>query len=77
MIRTRCKTCAYWSPQVQSVYGQCRRFPPTPYRTTEEGELIQQDAWPLLTANEWCGEWRGKAKPEKPIELPPKGVRLL
>lgn len=73
----RCKTCAYWTVQTQSVYGQCHRYPPRPDVVEAESETVQRDVRPLTTANEWCGEWKGKVKREKPVETPPKGVRLV
>lgn len=71
----RCKTCVYWVKRPANVYGMCYRMPPIPDVTEAEGEVAQRDVRPLVRAEEWCGEWRSKG--EKPVELPPKGVRLV
>lgn len=56
----RCKACVYWVTEAANQYGQCHRYPPRPDVVEEDGEAAQRDVRPLTSANEWCGEWKGR-----------------
>ena len=52
--RGTCQQCAHWHA------GECRRYPPASIvGPTEEGDDSPLYVWPLTTADEWCGEFRG------------------
>jgi len=54
----RCRGCLYWV-QKKNTKGLCRRFPPTVVHVPRWGD---ETAWPRLSADDWCGEWKDKTK---------------
>jgi hypothetical protein len=67
-----CLTCrfAYDAPWLEQCLGangeppsedervyECRRYPPTG-RVAENDGTGSTDAWPMVMACDWCGEWR-------------------
>jgi excisionase family DNA binding protein len=65
---SRCEHCQFFQTlTVQGpnwgdrLIGHCKRFPPTPGRPTPlKDEVTRADLsqFPLVRANEWCGEFR-------------------
>jgi hypothetical protein len=53
MDRPTCATCPYWDED-----ALCRRYPPRVIVNPPEGdcESYQEAVWPLMEADEWCGE---------------------
>ena len=52
-----CGTCRFFKeyPEQGTVYGWCRRYPPTP-----SDDLA---AMPLVDSREWCGEFDKRVAP--------------
>lgn len=54
----RCKNCRFFSPimykfddtELESDYGECRRFPPKAVPEEEQG-------FPIISEDCWCGEF--------------------
>ena len=70
MVNRRCVTCEYFalSPN-QDARGECRIRPPTVVPTGGDGVNMATCAWPNVSAEAWCAEykekmWVGKAVPE-------------
>ena len=61
-MKKTCETCEYSKPQYSaneyegSVY-ECRRYPST---KGDWGDGEWFTFWPLVSGNEWCGEWSRK-----------------
>lgn len=54
----RCGNCRFWTQlENEPVHGACRRAPPT---VLPDG----RDRFPILTEDQWCGEWREKPETE-------------
>jgi hypothetical protein len=55
-----CETCEYYKPYDKSLYGQCRRFPPTPLLfPVRDDEPAFEAHYPEVTGEkDGCGEHR-------------------
>lgn len=51
----QCGNCRYWK-QIESIHGYCRRYPPMIGQ--ESPALYVNAQFPIMQANDWCGEWR-------------------
>jgi len=49
-----CQDCTYFIGDINSQYGMCRRFPPSPHGN----DFIQSRVW----IKNWCGEFKKKEK---------------
>lgn len=49
-----CAICCYWHPTGEIGHGQCRRFPAHPRNNSPYAH------WPVMTATDWCGEFKAK-----------------
>lgn len=47
----KCKTCEYFKDHGSSV-GECRKTRP------ESNKVTNQAQWPLVKADDWCGDFR-------------------
>ncbi len=55
-----CGTCRFWATGVYaSRVNECRCHAPTLVTVERHAE------WPLTRAEEWCGEWQGRAEREE------------
>lgn len=57
-----CGQCFFWEPAGEKrTSGVCHRFPPrTVVFEDENGDTdIKGSVWPLVSAEQWCGEFRG------------------
>jgi len=50
----RCEACRFFHKR-QGRWSVCRRFPPTP------GAKGAKDGFPVVSADDWCGEFDDKA----------------
>jgi hypothetical protein len=64
-----CKGCGLFVAKSQRLQemadgkgevGECRRYPPS--RSRFVGNIEWQDVWPIVRRDDWCGEWRRRAK---------------
>lgn len=58
----RCAACYYFSsPQMSTMReiktGKCRRFPPQVTRYHYKNDVVEEYAWPVVRARDWCGEY--------------------
>jgi len=54
-----CKKCRYWEAlKVRPDRGYCHRYPPTP----DGKNFHTQDNFPVMSENDWCGEFEKKGK---------------
>ena len=50
-----CQSCEFWEREVSGERGICRRFPPLSY-----------GGWASTTADDWCGEYKGREQTAAP-----------
>lgn len=58
-----CAQCHFWQSRTAAhTVGDCHRFPPAVIVVNDaDDELTQtRDMWPIVTAGQWCGEFKGK-----------------
>ena len=58
-----CAQCAFWkSRTAANSVGDCHRYPPAVVVINDEdGNPTQaRDMWPITTAEQLCGEFKGK-----------------
>jgi hypothetical protein len=64
-VEESCNSCRFWKPgrfveqDDDPLRGQCRRYP----------LMLGDSIWPVTDEDDWCGEYREKAKENGP--LPP------
>ncbi len=56
MTGENCGTCRF--SDNRTMPGECHRFPP---QATIEADFI----FPAVNADDWCGEWKPKPKPDE------------
>ena len=66
----RCDLCSFWVGSSQGK-GSCRRHPPRPTGATGQNDLATN--WPLVFANDWCGEFDLREKPKGVRPVPLRG----
>lgn len=80
-----CNTCRFAATHTCAedaatrVRIKCRRFPPKRLGNLHPGmtntaELVQQQgdtAWPVLTVDDWCGEWAARAPANRKRRVDP------
>jgi hypothetical protein len=60
---SECATCRYAIKRTDrhtapSTFFECRRFPPVPPADRSFDNFdVPFAAWPLVSADDWCGEW--------------------
>ena len=62
----KCSSCRYWDAESADEYeneddSDCRRYPPRHNRPGEDDHDALAWGHPRTKANDWCGEWKGKA----------------
>jgi hypothetical protein len=61
MKSPRCRDCRFFVGQKGG--GECRRHPPTmvlaPAKTLQGMDMVPSAAFPPVTTETWCGEFRG------------------
>ena len=68
-----CGSCRYWvifpAEPLQPVEGTCQRYPPQGIQRDagDYGELW--GVWPIVTADEWCGEWSATSQEDQQDRL--------
>lgn len=68
-----CETCR-WAiedrPAGVAVVGErqlvCRRFPPTPIAVPTPGNVQILNTFPVVSPDQWCGEWTVKVRGRGP-----------
>ncbi len=70
-----CRNCRFWLENEFATYpkGECRRYPKAPRMRPEFGgpdigqkpdRYVSSFEFPLMTPDEWCGEWKSPYQPE-------------
>ena len=63
MTQPTCETCRWWDRfdlrSMQDV-GYCRIGPPNNYTSLVEAVKQRDGLWPMVNADDWCGEHRPK-----------------
>ena len=57
-----CAQCHFWeSASEKRTVGACHRYPPTTvvFPDDDGGTDIKGSVWPMVPAEQWCGEFRG------------------
>jgi len=59
----RCVSCRFFWPATNrdDDTGVCRRYPPVPLSATNDEDVVI--AWPIVAADDFCGEQRNLAFP--------------
>lgn len=63
MRERTCGGCAHWNcTSAAKAFGECRRYPAAPLTyTDEDGDtVLAGNKWPLVGAEQWCGEWAAR-----------------
>lgn len=53
-MNVRCDECKFFNKHKLGPDGECRKSPPVYARFNADWDQI---AWPLVKADDWCGEW--------------------
>jgi hypothetical protein len=64
MAAEKCRICKFWVPldhrsdeaPESAVFGECRRHAPQP--TVVVGEIVDNQTWPRVQLDDWCGEFK-------------------
>lgn len=61
-----CDNCIYSfeTPTGQDLRRQllCRRYPPTAVGFPVANGILNSTQWPVIQVNQWCGEYKAKAR---------------
>jgi hypothetical protein len=79
-----CNTCRFagthtHAPSPAHTLVRCLRFPPQrlgnqpPLGSSELTSQHRDTVWPILTVDDWCGEWAGRAKRSTECTYSPDG----
>jgi hypothetical protein len=54
MEEEKCESCKYFfeMKSIDPGFGVCRRYPPQ--------RILKDSYFPILSANQWCGEYKQK-----------------
>lgn len=66
MTHERCETCRFWCGIVSGrihTPGPCHRYPPTVFYN--HTVPMAQNQRPILSYNDWCGEWQETSRPHR------------
>ena len=61
-MKQRCKDCRWWMAETDKHFGEtgyCKRHAPSPRSILGDkvGDLPFWGAFPLMSNDDWCGEW--------------------
>jgi hypothetical protein len=51
-----CQTCRHWAGKRFEKAGECHRYPPATYYSSQGGKAVFR--WPESPKTGWCAEWR-------------------
>ena len=50
-----CQSCRHWAGKRYQKAGECHRFPPATYYSSQTGKAVFR--WPESPKQGWCAEW--------------------
>jgi hypothetical protein len=58
--KKKCQTCRFFFPEIdrEDSWGECHRFPPSPFLSSKEDTQIRIAHWPEVRKGDLCGEWK-------------------
>lgn len=65
MRATTCQTCR-WSAGLHEATCVCKRYAPRPVVIVSDGGAMPDALWPVVSDEDWCGEWAEDWRTEEP-----------